>query len=129
MGRASSTRDVAFEVLDRVGPKTSLKFLVQEMSKSMDSQAWAQLPSAINMAAIYRSAWKRENKISVDARTHEDIPRRNMLNDNWVDVKTLNALTSFLSGLTAKKRKEFERLIQSKSFHSLPHLLRACKLV
>ena len=80
MGRAFhffKLKAMPFRVLMRVGHILKVtKELVEESNRRCNREISYQT------AILHRLAWRKSQGIVHDARTHEDIPRRNMLRDD-----------------------------------------------
>jgi len=78
---------------------------------------------AYTAVVTYRSEWRKENKIQQDARTHKDVFRRNMLDDNEYTSKQVERGIEYFKKMWPKE-DDLLRLIGSGkgAFHSVHQL-------
>jgi hypothetical protein len=107
-----------FDLLDQVGDQTSLDFLVDKISKVYTGWTTSRSCRKSYICTI-RGEWRRTRKIKRDARTHEDIPRRNMMNDNKVNRSALDELTDYVDEYAADLAAIVEQ------FHSKEQVIKA----
>jgi hypothetical protein len=76
----------------------------------------------------HRSEWRREHGIEADARTHRDVPRRNMLKDDYASLALVEELDKFIKDnraanrLTANRFHQFLSRAETKGLHSFEQL-------
>ena len=112
------SRDYVYETIEhgRSGSRSSINELLNEIRERHDVYMTYQLVQK------YRKEWQRENDEDYDARTHEDIPRRNMLNDKKITRDTFDKTVSFFDQweLSSKDVKQLLKL--TRKFHSIDQL-------
>lgn len=117
-------KEAIFVALGELGDRTSLKHLqtrVEELTGKLPNYRYT---------CNARRLWRKDIAcgIKTDARTHADIPRRNMLNDQLVTPEHVASIFSFFTKTGTSPEKLLE-LINDKSvkFHSLDQLVNAIK--
>lgn len=117
-------KEAIFVALGELGDKTSLTHLqkrVGELAGSIPTYEYTQ---------YIRRLWRKDiaGGLKTDARTHADIPRRNMLNDQLVKPEHVASIFSFFTKTGTSPEKLLE-LINDKNvkFHSLDQLVNAIK--
>jgi hypothetical protein len=103
-----------------VGDQTSLSTLVREAGKYVTYETLEKNTRPETTACNVRTKWRKEHGIERDARTHKDIPRRNMFNDNKVKLALLGKLQPVLEAVGADT---FTEIIAG--FHSIDQLRNA----
>lgn len=124
-----SIRSAIFHVLNEVGPRTSLRELVDRTSNHMNDKAWSFKPHSLAYACNVRNEWKRQKGVKIDARTHADIKRRNMFRDDKIARKNYDALSEFVNGLSYETRKKLRKVVSPSRFHSVEQLSEALNTI
>lgn len=122
-------RSAMFAVLDEIGPRTSLRELVERTALSIGNQKWANNPNSLVYACNVRNDWKYKKGVKVDARTHADIKRRNMFRDDKIARKNYDALSEFVNGLSYETRKKLRKVVSPSRFHSVEQLSEALNTI
>jgi hypothetical protein len=115
-------KEAIFVALGELGDRTSLKHLQKRVEELAD-----KLPT-YEYAKRMRRLWRKDiaGGLKTDARTHADIPRRNMLNDQLVTSKHVASIFEFFTKTGTSPERLLE-LINDKDvkFHSLDQLVNA----
>lgn len=116
------TRQMVYIVLGETSDQTSLEYLRKRVFEVFGKKI------SDKMACQYRLQWRKDVSIERDARTHADIPGRNMLNSKLVTAEHIKCIFSFLTKAKINP-DDILSLIDSKDakFHSLGQLVRAIK--
>lgn len=117
-------KEAIFVALGELGDRTSLIHLqkrVEELTGKFPKYDYTE---------CMRRLWRKDiaGGLKTDARTHADIPRRNMLNDQLVKPEHVASIFSFFTKTGISPEKLLE-LINDKDvrFHSLDQLVNAIK--
>lgn len=86
-----SQEKAVWKALDRLGDQTSIARLQQ------DAELFYGYTMTSQAVGAARSAWRKKNKIARDNRTYEGQPRRNMLNDNRIELAQVKRLRAFIA--------------------------------
>ena len=114
--------DAVYMAIAELGDKTDIKVLAKRASQICEKVI------VYNTAMRCRLRWRKEVGLNTDARTHRDIPRRNMLNDQIVTSDHLKRLFHFLSSTGVKPDDLITMIGSGKTkFHSLDQLEIAAK--
>jgi len=116
------TRQMVYIVLGETSDQTSLEYLRKRVFEVFGKK----ISDAV--ACQYRLQWRKDISITRDARTHADIPGRNMLNSKLVTAEHIKCIFSFLTKAKINP-DDILSLIDNKGaqFHSLGQLVRAIK--
>lgn len=116
-GRNGLTQQKAVEkAIECVGDQTQLSVLALEAARfygrTIDDK----------VVGMYRSKWRRKNRINRDNRTYTGQPRRNMLNDKVVDLPQIRRINAFMR--TCRSLNPLNALLASGTgeFHSIEQL-------
>ena len=117
-------REMIAVVLGEVGDQSSIEHVRKRVS-----ELYGKKPS-YSFTYKQRHVWRRDiaGGLTTDARKHEDIPRRNMLNDKLVTASHIKCIFRFFNDKKINPGDILE-LIDSKDakFHSLEQLTTAIK--
>lgn len=115
-------KEAIFVALGELGDRTSLKHL-----QTRAEELAGKLPT-YDYTKYTRRLWRKDiaGGLKTDARTHADIPRRNMLHDQLVTYKHVSSIFKFFT-TTQISPEQLLELINDKSvkFHSLEQLVKA----
>lgn len=115
LGRPVSERSIrksVFEALDQIGDGTDRAVLVRQSSIIHGRP--------LNGGTVwqYRTEWRKQHGSNRDNRTYEGQPRRNMLNDNHLELKQVKALSKFFQQ-TRLNPATLLTFLKTNDFHSL----------
>ena len=114
------TKNCVLRALKKVGTKTSLAFLLKTaadefrvcQTNSPNESDWVPCPSrfhiSIKYLGILRSEYRDNNGIEEDARTHSDVPDRNMI-DGSTNAE-LKAMVASMAVVLANANKLLARI-------------------
>lgn len=115
-------KEAIFVALGELGDRTSIKHLqkrVGELSGKLPTYGYTE---------HMRRLWRKDiaGGLKTDARKHDDIPRRNMLNDQLVTYRHVASIFKFFT-TTQISPEQLLKLIDDKGakFHSLEQLVKA----
>lgn len=119
-----NVKEAIFTALGELGDKTSVPHLQKRVEELIGR------PPEYKYTCGMRRLWRKDiaGGLKTDARTHDDIPRRNMLNDQLVTSKHVGAIFTFFTK-TGILPDQLLELINDKDikFHSLDQFVNAIK--